>query len=591
MTRRHTLPAGSALAAAALATLMAAAPPASPASAAAPSSPASPAAPAPPAAPASPASPALPVSPGVVAAAPPAVEISRSGSFETSVFRLPGRLLAAAVARDAGGRFGLAVLVAEDGGHPREPAGRRRVSADDPAPGLPRALFFLEPGSAALKRLADALPEKLNALATLAGSGGNGGNGDHLILGEPGILYTLDPSLWSGPGAGAGARCRLLLAAPGLDLRSLHGERAGDLRPRLPWVPAARAGRLELLAGDAAAPALRELSPVASFPLPITAARKSWGIQLTSPAVHLLPAPLAPAALSAPPAPPARSAAAPPASFRPRFAAGPEPQGEQRLKTLLFSATAGEAPVEAWSLLPAAAQDVESVYAAWDGQPVLAVTSIPRFGIFVKRELQLFLLNRDRSRRGSEPILALHTDCHLWQPMRTYFAHLAPTGRQDLVIIHPEGLSGKKLRFQVHTSTGQGRFAAQPRSSSLDVKASDWFYGADFTGDGVPDLLVRDDQGRLLLYPGLAKSYRLADRPVWSFHLPVPPPPPRPAKGKPKDDAAGTGGDEQPTVPAPPVAARLADLADLRGDGHPTLFLTIPDAQGRTQIVAVHRVP
>jgi len=561
MTRRRTLPACWALVAAALAPLAAAAPPASPAS------------------------PAPPASPGVVAAAaPPAVETSRSGSFETSVFRLPGQLLAAATARDAGGSFGLAVLVAEDGGHPRGPAGQPRPSADDPAPGLPRALFFLEPGSNTLKRLADALPEKLNALATLAGSGGNG---DHLILGEPGILYTLDPPPpWSGSGAGAGARCRRLLAAPGLDLRSLRGERAGELRPRLSWVPAARAGRLELLGGEAAAPTLRELRPVASFPLPITAARKSWGIQLTSPAVHLLPA-----AQPAPLAPPAPSAAAQPASFSPRLAAGPEPQGEQRLKTLLFSATAGEAPVEAWSLLPAAAQDVESLYAVWDGLPVLAVTSIPRFGIFVKRDLHLFLLTRDRSRRGSEPVLALHTECHLWQPMRTYFADLAATGRQDLVIIHPEGLSGKKLHFQVYTNTGQGGFAAQPRTSSVDVKASDWFYGADFTGDGVPDLLVRDDQGRLLLYPGLARAYRLADRPSWSFHLPVPPPPPRSAKPKTKEDDGGDGGDDHPPVANPPLAARLADLVDLRGDGHPTLFLAIPDAQGRTQIVAVRRAP
>lgn len=560
MTRRRTLPASWVLAAAALATVAAAPPPASPSS------------------------PASPASPGVVvaAAAPPAVETSRSGSFETSVFHLSGGLLAAAVARDAGGSFGLAVLVAEDGGRPREPAGRPRVTADDPAPGLPRALYFLEPGSAVLQRLADGLPEKLNALATLAGAGGHG---DHLILGEPGILYTLDPPPWSGPGAGA--RCRRLLVAPGLDLRSLRVEGAGELRPRLPWVPAARAGRLELLAGDAAAPALRELRPVASFPLPIAAARKTWGIQLTSPAVHLLPA--LPPARSAPPAP---SATAPPAAFSPRFAAGPEPQGEQRLKTLLFSATAGEAPVEAWSLLPAAAQDVESVYAAWDGQPVMAVTSIPRFGIFVKRELHLFLLTRDRSRRGSEPVLALHTDCHLWHPMRTYFADLAATGRQDLVIIHPEGLSGKKLHFQVHTDTGHGRLAAQPRTSSLDVKANDWFYGADFTGDGVPDLFVRDDQGRLLLYPGLAKAYRLADRPSWSFHLPVPPPPPRSAKRKTKeDDGGGDSGDGQPPVPAPSIGARLADLVDLRGDGHPTLFLTIPNAQGRTQIVAVRRAP
>jgi len=536
--------------------------------------------------------PASPASPGVVAAAaPPAVETSRSGPLETSVFRLPGRLLASAVARDAGGRYGLVVLVADDGEHPADTAVQARDSADDPAPGLPRALFFLEPGSTTLKRLAAALPEKLDALATLAGSGGSGGNGDRLILGEPGILYTLDPPPSSG--AGAGASCRRLLAAPGLDLRSLRGESAGEPRPRLSWVPAARAGRLELLAGEAAAPGLPELRPVASFPLPVAAARESWGIRLSSPAVHLLPAPpparVRPA--SAPsPAPPVPPAGEPPASFSPRFAAGPEPQGEQRLKTLLFSATAGEAPLEAWSLLPAAAQDVESSYAFWDGQPVLAVTSIPRFGIFVKRQLHLFLLTRDRSRRGSEPLLAVNTDCHLWHTVKTYFADLAGTGRQDLVLIHPEGLGGKKLRFQVYTDAGQGRFAAQPRNSTVDVDASDWFYGADFTGDGLPDLLVRDGQGRLLLYPGVAKAYRLADRPSWSFHLPVPPPPPRAAKGKAKEDDDGDG-DDHPARPAVPPAARLANLVDLRGDGHPTLFLAIPDAQGRTQIVAVRRVP
>jgi len=48
---------------------------------------------------------------------------------------------------------------------------------------------------------------------------------------------------------------------------------------------------------------------------------------------------------------------------------------------------------------------------------------------------------------------------------------------------------------------------------------------------------------------------------------------------------------DHPARPAVPPAARLANLVDLRGNGHPTLFLAIPDAQGRTQIVAVRRVP
>jgi hypothetical protein len=415
-------------------------------------------------------------------------------------------------------------------------------------------------------------------VATLAGSGSHG---DHLILGEPGILYALEP-----PWAGASASCRKVLAAPGLDLRSLPGETSGEPHPRLPWVPTARAGRLELLAGEASSPTLRELHPVAAFPLPIAASRESWGIKLTGLPVHLVPALPAAAAPAAPPAP------GQPISFSPHFAAGPEAQGERRLRTLLLSATAGQAPVEAWSLLPAAAQNVESRYSTWDGRPVLSVTSLPRFGIFVKRDVQLFLLARDRSRGGSPPVLAVHTDCHLWQTLKTYLADLTGTSRQDLVLIHPEGLSGKKLRFQVHANAGQGRLAAQPRSSSVDVEAGAWFYGADLTGDGVPDLLVRDKKDHLLLYPGVARAYRLANRPSWSCNLPVPAAPPRPAKhnAKAKEEDDGDQDGEGPARLDNP-ATRLAGLVDLRGDGRATLFLAVADAQGRSQVVAVRRVP
>jgi hypothetical protein len=520
------------------------------------------------------------------AAPAPAVETFRSGGLETTVARLPGRLLASAVARDADGRYGLALLVVEDGGRSRAPAVRPRdEAADDLAPGLPRSLFFFVPGGVALERLATGLPEKLDALAAVTALTGAGDRGDALILGEPGVLYALDP-----PWGGAAAGCRKLLAAPGLDLRSLHGKLDGEPRPRLPWLPAARAGALDLLAGEPASPAPRELRLLASFPLPVAAAGKPWGIELTSPPVHLLAAPTPPA-----PPPPGQ-----PAAFSARFAAGPEAQGELRLKTVLLAAGAGESPVEAWSLLPAAAQNLESVYAVWDGRPVLVVTSIPRLGIFVKRDVQLFVLDRDRSRRGTPPVLAARTDCHLWHSIRSYFADLGATGRQDLVLIHPEGMGGKKLRFQVYASAGPGRLAAQPRNSTVDVEAADWFYGADFNGDGVPDLLVRERKShRLLLYPGVPRAYRVADRPSWSFNLPVPPPPSGAAKAPTKaQDEGNDGNDEEEggddasldrSTRAP--AASLANLVDLGGDGQATLLLAIADAQGRSQIVAVRRVP
>ncbi len=536
-------------------------------------------------------------SPATRLAAPaPAVETFRSGGLETTVARLPGRLLASAVARDADGRHGLAMLVVEDGGRSRAPAVRPRgEAADDLAPGQPRSLFFFVPGGAALERLATGLPEKLDAVAAVTAVTavtaltGSGDRGDALILGEPGVLYALDPP-WGGGTAG----CRKLLAAPGLDLRSLHGRLDGEPRPRLPWLPTARAGALDLLAGEAAAAALHELRTIASFPLPVAAAGKSWGIELTSPPVQLLVAPRPPA----PPAPPPPGQAT---AFSVRFAAGPEAQGALRLKTLLLATGAGESPVEAWSLLPAAAQDLESTYAVWDGRPVLAVTSIPRLGIFVKRDLQLFVLDRDRSRRGTPPVLAVHTDCHLWHRIRTYFADLGATGRQDLVLIHPEGMGGKKLRFQVYASAGPGRLAARPRTSTVDVEAFDWFYGADFNGDGVPDLLVRERKShRLLLYPGVPRAYRVADRPSWSFNLPVPPPPPPGAAKAAKkaeddgneDEEGDEGGDDASSSgPAAAPAASMANLVDLSGDGHATLLLAIADAQGRSQIVAVRQVP
>jgi hypothetical protein len=541
-----------------------------------PSAPAAPAAPpAPPAAPAARATPAAP-------AAPREVEVARSGAIETTVAHLPGRLLAAAVARDAAGRYGLALLVADV----PEPAAAHGpdgpdagAAAGEPAPDGPRSVFFLVPGSPALECLASSVPERVDAVAALASPAGGA---DQLILGEPGVLYAVEPA--RGDAAGA---CRKLLAAPGLDLRSLHGDRAGAPWPRLPWLAVARAGKLELLAGDRSSPSPRELRPIASFQLPLAAEREPWGIKLTSSPVHLLPEPAAAASAASAASLPARQPAAsspanePPA---PRFAVGPEPQGKRRLRTLLLAATAGEAPVESWSLLPDDGQNLDSSYLAWNGRPALAVSSVPKFGVFVKRDLRLFLLARDRSRGGAPPAFEVHTECHLWHQIGTYFAAAGGGRAQDLVLIYPEGLSGKKLHFLVYADLGQGRLAAKPRVSSVDVDADDWFYGADLTGDGVSDLLVKS-QGRLLLYPGLANAYRLADRPAWSFTLPAPPP--RPKTGhEARDGGKDEDRDEHPSHAA---GARLAGLADLRGDGHSTLFLGLAVERGRTALVAVRR--
>lgn len=507
-----------------------------------------------------------------------AVKVTITGGVEASVGHLPGRLLGSAVARNPAGRYGLLLLVAE-----------RRAAAEPIAPGAsrwllgPLSLFFFEPGTRTLETVATRLPEKVNAVAALAPRGSTG-DADVLLLGEPGILYGLDPP-WGG-GTPSGAATRQLFAAPGLDLRSLHEERRDLPRPRLPWVPVARAGLLQLLTASREG-SRDELRPTASFPLSVAAKREAWGLKLSSEPVNLLPAAVAAGS------PPAGAAGAAGAL---RFAVGPEEQGKRRLRTLLFTTEGGTAPVEAWSLLPGDEQDVEGTYTTLNGHPTLLVTSISKIGILVKRDLRLFQLIRDRSRGGSPPAFAIHTDCAIWHRLDARFVETAGNGRQDLVLIHPEGLRGKKLRFMVYAAVDPDHLAAQPRETTVDVEAQAWFYGGDFSGDGVPDLLVRSGR-RLLLYPGIAKAYRVADHPAWSFDLParhVAPPAKGAAAGNQRKDDdrgedEGDNADGRAARNQDARTVRLSHLVDLRGDGHSMLALSLDDGQGGTELVAVRR--
>lgn len=527
--------------------------------------------------------PALPATPSAAA-----VNVTVTGGVEASVAHLPGRLLASAVARNPAGRYGLLLLVAE-----RRAAAEPTAPTAATAPGAarwiagPLSLFFFEPGAHTLETVATRLPEKVNAVAAVAPRGGSN-DGDLLLLGEPGILYGLDPPWGDGPPTGA--TTHQLFAAPGLDLHSLHEDRSDLPRPRLPWVPVARTGLLQLLTASREGPRA-ELRPTASFPLPVAAKREAWGLKLSSEPVNLLPA-------TAP------TGSAP--AGAPLLAVGPEEQGKRRLRTLLFTAEGGAAPVEAWSLLPGDEQDVEGTYTTLNGHPTLLVTSIPKIGILVKRDLRLFQLIRDRSRGGSPPAFAIHTDCAIWHRLDARFVETAGNGRQDLVLVYPEGLRGKKLRFMVYAAVDPDHLAAQPRETTVDVEAQAWFYGGDFSGDGVPDLLVRSGR-RLLLYPGIAKAYRVADRAAWSLDLPalhVAPSAKGAAAGKQKGDReARSDGDhdgddsEEDGDNADRGAARnrdarpvrLSHLVDLRGDGRATLVLSLDDGQGGTELVAVRR--
>ena len=205
----------------------------------------------------------------------------------------------------------------------------------------------------------------------------------------------------------------------------------------------------------------------------------------------------------------------------PLFVAGPQTEGRRRLKTVLLPAD-GSAPFESWSLLPGEERLVtfDRGYLRLDGAPALAATTFEKIGVFAKKRLRLFLLGRDRSRKGSAPSLAVETDCPLWFRLDSLAADADGDGRQDLVLAHPGGLRGKELLVSAYRGLGGGKFDKDPRRWKLNEQATDWLYGPDLTGDGTPDLLAYVGD-HLFLYPGDPKGARpLAGRPLWSFPVP-----------------------------------------------------------------------
>ena len=428
---------------------------------------------------------------------------------------LPGTLLQAVAVTGPGGRAGIALLVAER----RDGKGAK-------------TLLFLDPERRGLVRVAGGLHEEVNALVPfdLAGNGGA-----EPVAGMPGVLFT--------PAGGGNAR--RVLEAPDVDLRSVAGATAGR-----PWLAAARTGLLELLGPAAGGTLARK----ASFPLPVRAERLRWGLRLTSPPVTLL------------------------AGDPPLFAIGPEAVGRRRIETLLLPAAGGET-TEAWSLLPEDERlTSDRRYLRLDGLPALAATTFGKIGILAKKRFRLFVLGRDRSRKGSAPSFAFETDCPLWYPLDVAAADADGDGRQDLVVAHPGGLRGKEILVSAYHGSGGGRFEPEPRRWKLSEQASDWLYGTDLTGDGVPDFLVLV-KDRLFLYAGDPKGSRpLAGRPLWAVTVAG-------APKKDKDNEREANAEEETSGPE---RERFLMAFELSGGGQVALAKGV-QKDGRTVLTVVRR--
>jgi hypothetical protein len=316
-----------------------------------------------------------------------------------------------------------------------------------------------------------------------------------------------------------------------------------------PLVPVARTGLLELLA-----PSGNGLARQGSFPLPVRAERQKWGLRLSSPPVTLLPGDPA------------------------LFAAGPREEGRRRVRTVLVPAD-GSGSYESWALLPGDERLLgDSRYLRVDGAPVLALTTLEKIGVFAKKRFRLFVLNRDRSRKGAGPALAAETDCPLWFPLDATAADADGDGKQDLVLAHPGGLRGRELIVTAYRGLGGGKFDPEPRRWKLNDEATDWLYGPSLAGDGAPAFLVYAGD-HLLFYPGDPKGSRpLAGRPLWSFPIP----------GAPKKDKKGGSAEDVEGQAPGPERERFLEVLDLPGGGRIALARGA-QGDGRTVITFVAR--
>jgi FG-GAP-like repeat len=483
---------------------------------------------------------------GAAAAPAGATELRRFGDAERLGVRLPGELMAALAVPVGVGPGGGEVLL---------------LVAGEGDPDGPGTLYRLDPrGEGRLEILASGLPAGGKALELLD-LGRDGG--PEVVLSRLGDLFSLGPLARLGEGLGKDPPPRFLLAHPGFDLRSLAPDPVRVALAGRRWVGAAEAGMLRLYEAAPGGDGSPGLALAAELPLPLAAAREAAGLRLSSPPVIPL----------------GSERAAPPA-----FAVGPEAHGNRRLRTVLLApdGAGGWRRTEAWSLLPGPEVVEQSFYALVDGRPVLfaATQSAARVGVLEKRRLRVFPLAEDRSRKGRLPSLAVGSESHRWFEIGATVRDLDGDGRDDLLLIQPEGLGGGDLLLEAFPGIGGGRFVVKTQRSKLDVEARRWSFGGDVDGDGRPDLVVLTAEG-LAVYPGSPSPRRLVERqPRWSVPL---------GDGGGADKAVVVGGGSDGGEARREGGAAVDGLAvvDLDGDGRAEVLLLATDLAGRGRFTLV----
>ncbi|HSN87720.1 MAG TPA: VCBS repeat-containing protein, partial [Thermoanaerobaculia bacterium] len=451
---------------------------------------------------------------------PPAVGVTLvplSGARRTDAV-LPGHLLGVALPKAADGRRQIVVL----------------TTPDDPkaegTPKGPRSLYLIDPERAgAPRRLLEGLPAEANALAA-ADLDGDGT--EEILLGEPGKLHAL--------GTPEAPASRLLLETAGLDLRR-SSLQEGPLQ--VPTV-----GRLRTWTFDGGRPVAGP-----EHELPVRASRERQALRLSS---------------------------LPVTSIQGFLAVGPEEHGKLRLRTILIGADGKR--TEAWSQLPGREDILGYRYVTLEGRPALIVTTTDaeKMGVFAHHRFRLFPLTADRSRSGQAPSLAFETESNRWFSVDPVITDLDRDGKEDLVVIQPEGMAGGDLVIDTFFGQGNGRFERPRRLKLSNLESRSWSFGRDVTGDGVADLVTLGKTG-LGIFAGTADPRRdLLDRkPRQTVEIG--------AARETVTVSVGVGTEGVETGSTRSANLGSPHLEDLDGNGRPEVLLFSRNANGRGRVTVV----
>lgn len=211
-----------------------------------------------------------------------------------------------------------------------------------------------------------------------------------------------------------------------------------------------------------------------------------------------------------------------------RFLVGPEAHGLHRLRSLMVEVDAEHEPAitEIWSMFSGPETVLESWYVVFNRKPGLLVTTVQadKHGVFEKKKIRLFLLDRDRSRSGAPPILEAITRSRNWYAICAGIADLNNDGLDDVVSAQPQGLGAGKLWVTAHLSDRDGSFESKPLGTMLEISDGERCnFDFDFDENGQPDLMVVDGDD-VLIFPlthGTESVGRgvVAQTPDWRIEL------------------------------------------------------------------------